>query len=162
MCPVTSSFYAYLGVAAATAFSCIGSAYGTAKAGTGVVASGLVKPSGVVRNLLPVIMAGILGIYGLLTVVSLTGAIGDVSLGLPLFNSYAYLASGLVTGTTALCAGIAIGVAGEAAAKAVAYKGKLFVVMLLNLVFGEALAIYGLIVSLILALKGVSPSDAGC
>ena len=44
----------------------LGSAYGTAKAGVGVCSMGVFKPEAVMRNMLPVIMAGILGIYGLI------------------------------------------------------------------------------------------------
>ena len=44
----------------------LGSAYGTAKAGVGVCSMGVFRPEAVMRNMLPVIMAGILGIYGLI------------------------------------------------------------------------------------------------
>ena len=44
----------------------LGSAYGTAKAGVGVCSMGVFRPDAVMRNMLPVIMAGILGIYGLI------------------------------------------------------------------------------------------------
>ena len=57
---------------------------------------------------------------------------------------------------SSLAAGIAIGVAGNAGARASARNNKLFVVMLLILVFGEALALYGLIIGLILSLKDVT------
>ena len=44
----------------------LGSAYGTAKAGVGVCSMGVFRPDVVMKNMLPVIMAGILGIYGLI------------------------------------------------------------------------------------------------
>ena len=44
----------------------LGSAYGTAKAGVGVCSMGVFRPDAVMKNMLPVIMAGILGIYGLI------------------------------------------------------------------------------------------------
>ncbi|GIQ84101.1 V-ATPase proteolipid subunit C, eukaryotic [Kipferlia bialata] len=157
MCPASSSFYAWMGIAAAMAFSCLGSAYGTAKAGVGVMSAGLIKPSAAMKNTLPVIMAGILGIYGLLTSIAIMANIGDMAV-YPLYNSYAQLAAGLCTGFTSLSAGIALGVCGNAGVRAVARKPRLFVVMLLILVLGEALAIYGLIVSLILALKAIDPA----
>ena len=65
-CPYSSSFYSHLGMAIGVGFACLGSAYGTAKAGKGVVSAGLVKPSQAMKNTLPVIMAGVLGIYGLI------------------------------------------------------------------------------------------------
>ena len=47
--------------------------------------------------------------------------------------------------------------AGSSGARANAKSSKLFVVMLLILVFGEALALYGLIMGLILCFKEVDP-----
>lgn len=154
-CPYTSVFYSYLGMACGIAFSCLGSAYGTAKAGKGVVASGILKPNAAMKNTLPVIMAGVLGIYGLINAIVTNTGIGTYSeTGMvPLYLSFGHLAAGLCTGLSALGAGIAIGIAGNAGVRAVARKPKLFVVMLLILVFGEALALYGLIIALILNFK---------
>jgi ATP synthase proteolipid subunit len=45
--------------------SAIGAAYGTAKAGATIAASGVFGPHIIMTALLPVIMAGILAIYGL-------------------------------------------------------------------------------------------------
>ena len=47
-------------------------------------------------------------------------------------------------------AGYAIGIVGDAGIRANAQQEKLFVGLILILIFGEALALYGLIVSLIL------------
>ena len=46
-----------------------GAAYGTAKAGVGVMASGVMRPELVMRNVIPVVMAGVLAIYGLIIAV---------------------------------------------------------------------------------------------
>lgn len=78
----------------------------------------------------------------------------------PLFNGFAHLAAGLSTGFGALAAGICIGIVGDAGVRANARQPKLFVAMLLILIFGEALALYGLIVSLI--LSGKTASDIPC
>ena len=53
----------------------LGAAYGTAKAGVGIATVGVLKPELVYKSLIPVIMAGILGIYGLIVCVILNGAI---------------------------------------------------------------------------------------
>jgi V-type H+-transporting ATPase proteolipid subunit len=63
---------------------------------------------------------------------------------------YAHLASGLCCGFSSLAAGLAIGIVGDAGVRANAQQDKIFVGMILILIFGEALALYGLIVSLIL------------
>ena len=44
----------------------LGSAYGTAKSGVGICSMGVLKPQLILRSVVPVIMAGILGVYGLI------------------------------------------------------------------------------------------------
>lgn len=46
-----------------------GAAYGTAKSGVGISAMGVQRPDLVIKSVIPVIMAGILGIYGLIVAV---------------------------------------------------------------------------------------------
>jgi V-type H+-transporting ATPase proteolipid subunit len=42
-----------------------GAAYGTAKSGVGLSAMGVLRPDLVMKAIVPVVMAGIIGIYGL-------------------------------------------------------------------------------------------------
>ena len=51
----------------------LGAAYGTAKSGVGISSMGVYKPQLVMRNIIPVVMAGVLGIYGLIVGVILVG-----------------------------------------------------------------------------------------
>ena len=51
----------------------LGSAYGTAKSGVGISSMGVMNPGLVMRNVIPVVMAGILGIYGLIVAVIIQG-----------------------------------------------------------------------------------------
>jgi V-type H+-transporting ATPase 16kDa proteolipid subunit len=44
----------------------LGAAYGTAKSGVGITSMGVLKPELIFKSIIPVIMAGILGIYGLI------------------------------------------------------------------------------------------------
>ena len=55
----------------------VGAAYGTAKAGVGVAGSGVINPDLVVKNLIPVVMASVLAIYGLIiaVIVGTTGSL---------------------------------------------------------------------------------------
>jgi V-type H+-transporting ATPase 16kDa proteolipid subunit len=72
------------------------------------------------------------------------------------FSGYAFLAAGLCCGLSGLAAGMAIGVVGDAGVRAVGQQEKLFVGVILILIFAEALGLYGLIVALILSQQSVS------
>jgi ATP synthase proteolipid subunit len=52
----------------------IGAAYGTAKSGVGISSMGVMNPQLVMRNIIPVVMAGVLGIYGLIVAVIIQGS----------------------------------------------------------------------------------------
>ncbi len=73
------------------------------------------------------------------------------------FAGFSHLAAGLACGLSSLAAGLAIGVVGDAGVRAVGQQPALYVGMILILIFGEALGLYGLIVALILSQKGGDP-----
>jgi V-type H+-transporting ATPase proteolipid subunit len=50
-----------------------GAAYGTAKSGVGICAMGVMRPEQIMKNVIPVVMAGIIGIYGVVVAVLLSG-----------------------------------------------------------------------------------------
>ena len=144
-----NTFWGYMGSASALCFANIGAAYGTAKSGVGILTMGISKPEIIIKSVIPVIMAGILGIYGLIVAVILKQNIkvGEYSY----FLGWRHFASGLCCGLSSLGAGIAIGLAGDAGARAMGQQDRIFVGMMLILIFSEALGLYGLIVSLILS-----------
>mmetsp|Transcript_12322 Transcript_12322/g.25160 ORF Transcript_12322/g.25160 Transcript_12322/m.25160 type:complete len:160 (-) Transcript_12322:210-689(-) len=154
VCPPAAPFFGFMGAASSLVFSVLGAAYGTAKAGVGVASMGVMRPELVMRSILPCIMAGILGIYGLIVSVILVGQVTEDSY--PYYSGFAHLASGLSIGLAALAAGICIGIVGDAGVRATAQQPKLFVGMTLILIFAEALALYGLIVAIILSGKTAS------
>ncbi|GAB4819232.1 hypothetical protein N2152v2_006278 [Parachlorella kessleri] len=146
--------FGYLGAAAALVFSCFGAAYGTAKSGVGIASMGVMRPELVMKSIVPVVMAGVLGIYGLIIAVIISTGINQTAdKAYYLFDGYAHFASGLACGLAGLGAGMAIGIVGDAGVRANAQQPKLFVGMILILIFAEALALYGLIVGIILASK---------
>lgn len=55
-------------------FTDIGAAYGTAKSGVGIASMGVMHPGLVMKNIIPVVMAGVLGIYGLIVAVIIQGS----------------------------------------------------------------------------------------
>ena len=62
-------FFGYMGVACALVFANLGASYGTAKSGVGISSMGVLKPDLIMKSIIPVVMAGILGIYGLIVAV---------------------------------------------------------------------------------------------
>jgi V-type H+-transporting ATPase proteolipid subunit len=164
-----------------------GSAWGTWRAGLGICHMGIDHPRGIIKNIVPVVMAGVLGIYGLIVSVIITQAISSPGEGgyntYSLYNGYTHLAAGLCCGLSCLAAGGTIGMIGDAGVRGFGLKAeqgrkwfwnegegenaeggaefgggraaedanKLYVGMLIMLIFSEALALYGLIVALILS-----------
>ena len=145
-----AGIYGFLGVASAISFANLGAAYGTAKAGVGICTMGVLKPEKIIKAIIPVIMAGILGIYGLIVAVKKKKKVNEHD-EYDYAKGFAHLSSGLCCGISSWAAGIAIGIAGDAGARALGQQDKVFVGMMLILIFSEALGLYGLIVSLVLA-----------
>ncbi|KAG1327989.1 V-type proton ATPase 16 kDa proteolipid subunit [Cocos nucifera] len=185
----------------------MGAAYGTAKSGVGVASMGVMRPELVMKSIVPVVMAGVLGIYGLIIAVIISTGINPKAKSYYLFDGYAHLSSGLACGLAGLSAGMAIGIVGDAGVRCIqdspfhfgqvgnlvdgalyqvegtvvtgeidnisitecfeiikllanAQQPKLFVGMILILIFAEALALYGLIVGIILSSRaGQSRAD---
>jgi len=69
------------------------------------------------------------------------------------WKGYAHLGAGLCCGLSSLAAGLAIGIVGDAGIRANAQQPRLFIGMILILIFAEALGLYGFIVALIIASK---------
>ena len=155
VCPPVAPFFAFLGIAIALAFTGIGSGYGTAKSAIGVFAACSIHPEFIYKGLMPIIMAGIVGIYGLVAAVIINPKVVDEvgNDGFHLFDGYALLAAGLSVGLCGLASGMCIGVAGDAAARVMAEKPQLLMGCMLVLIFGEVLGLYGFIVAIILSGK---------
>ena len=62
-----------MGLAAALVFANLGAAYGTAKSGIGICVVSVLRSDLMFKSLIPGIMAGILGIYGLIVAVIYAG-----------------------------------------------------------------------------------------
>merc|ERR1711950_71704 len=144
----------------AIVFANLGAAYGTAKSGVGISSMGVMRPDMVMRSIIPVVMAGVLGIYGLITAVIINGKMEAATYSA--YSDYAHLGAGLTVGMSSLAAGLAIGVVGDSGVRANAQQPKLFVGMILILIFAEALGLYGLIVGLVVASSADSKGRDLC
>ncbi|GKY96194.1 hypothetical protein MPSEU_000579300 [Mayamaea pseudoterrestris] len=198
-CPSWATALGYGGVAAAVCLSNWGSACGTWKSGISILHTGIRHPSSVMKNVIPIVMAGVIGIYGLIVGVILGQSIvlptSDRENTYSTYSGMAHLCAGLCCGISGLAAGICIGIVGDAGIRAVGYRAsamtlfpsdresagystipdndgggggasedisgsddqnKLFVGMLIMLIFSEALALYGMIVALIVSQHSYS------
>mmetsp|Transcript_18904 Transcript_18904/g.29652 ORF Transcript_18904/g.29652 Transcript_18904/m.29652 type:complete len:185 (-) Transcript_18904:33-587(-) len=145
----SAAFFGAMGATSALVFANLGSAYGTAKSGVGVAHLGVLHPDRIMRGIVPVVMAGILGIYGLIVGVIINNNIktdGSYSI----FSGYLHMGAGLAAGLSSLAAGLAIGIVGDTSVRAYARQDRVFVAMILMLIFAEALGLYGLIIALLM------------
>merc|ERR1719158_1714786 len=67
---------------------------------------GVMRPDMVMRSIIPVVMAGVLGIYGLITAVIINGHIEAAKYSA--YSGSAPLGAGLTVGLSSLAAGLAI------------------------------------------------------
>ena len=197
-CPSWAPFLGFFGAAMCGVLANFGAAWGTWKSGLGLCKMGVNHPGGMIKNLVAIIMAGVLGIYGLIVAIIIAGRITepDNNAGYNTysqFNGWAHVGAGLTCGLSCLAAGGTIGMIGETGVIATGLRAegniarmfrsmpgggkgedggdedggaaggvpdtsvvmgdenKLFVGMLIMLIFSEALALYGLIVALIVS-----------
>lgn len=108
---------------------------------------GVLRPDLLIKCIVPVVMAGIIAIYGLVVSVLISG---DIKSPMTLYAGFIQLGAGLSVGLSGLAAGFAIGVVGDAGVRGTAQQPRLFIGMILILIFAEVLGLYGLIVALIL------------
>ena len=78
----------------------MGAAYGTWRSGNGISGMGSFKPQLIVKCLIPVVMAGILGVYGMIVSVIILGNITPD--GYSWQKAYSHMASGLCAGFSQL------------------------------------------------------------
>jgi len=155
--PKFAPFIGMAGIASAMIFGSMGAAYGTAKSGIGIAGVGTFRPDLIMKCLIPVVMSGIIAVYALvisvLIATDLAPPMGGSGAHYSLFNGFMHLACGLSVGLTGLAAGYCIGVVGDKGVRAYMEQSRVFVGMVLILIFGEVLGLYGLIVALILNTK---------
>jgi len=136
-CPPFTPFLGYMGIAAAQIFTVIGAAYGTAKAASGICTMGIRKPELIMKAVIPIIMAGIIGIYGLIIALIISQGIKDHCKGYTVRKGAMHFTAGLTCGLCGLGAGYAIGIVGDAGVRGIEFQPRMFVGMILILIFSE-------------------------
>jgi len=150
--PIYSPFFGVMGATSAMVFGAMGAAYGTAKSGTGIAAMAVMRPEAIMKSIIPVVMAGIIAIYGVVVAVLIAGEL-DASPKYTLYKGFVHLGAGLSVGLSGLAAGYAVGIVGDAGVRGTAQQPRLYVGMILILIFAEVLGLYGLIVAIYLYAK---------
>ncbi|KAI1299983.1 V-type proton ATPase 16 kDa proteolipid subunit [Halotydeus destructor] len=151
--PIYGPFFGVMGATSAMVFSALGAAYGTAKSGTGIAAMSVMRPELIMKSIIPVVMAGIIAIYGLVVAALVANSIKSPEDGYTLYQGFLHLGAGLSVGLSGLAAGFAIGIVGDSGVRGTAQQPRLFVGMILILIFAEVLGLYGLIVALVLTTR---------
>ncbi|PIN23907.1 Vacuolar H+-ATPase V0 sector, subunits c/c' [Handroanthus impetiginosus] len=133
-------FFGFLGAVFPLVFFCLGVAYGMTKSGVSVALIGVIDWSCV------------LGIYRLIIAINIRISINPKAKSYYLFDGYANLSSRLTCGLAALLL-VWPSVVGDTNVRANAQQLKLFVGMILILIFTKALALHSLIVGIILSSR---------
>ncbi|KAI3336746.1 V-type ATPase [Xylariaceae sp. AK1471] len=149
-CPVYASFFGVMGCAASIIFTVIGASYGTAKSSGAIFSSGIIRPERLMQNTLCAIMAQILSIYGLVASVIIQG---DLDEKMPLYQGFMQFGAGITVGLCGLAAGFAIGIVGDAGVRASTQQPRLYVGMVLILIFAEVLGLYGVVVCVLMLTR---------
>jgi V-type H+-transporting ATPase proteolipid subunit len=87
--------------------------------------------------------------------------VSTVKTPMSLYAGFIQLGAGLSVGLAGLAAGFAIGIVGDAGVRGTAQQPRLFIGMILILIFAEVLGLYGLIVALILNTR-TQDDPLGC
>merc|ERR1712039_732403 len=121
----------------------------------------VMRPEAIMKSIIPVVMAGIIAIYGVVVAVLIAGQLAPAGVGsdYTLYKGFVHLGAGLSVGLSGLAAGYAIGIVGDAGVRGTAQQPRLFVGMILILIFAEVLGLYGLIVALLMNSRA---GDAKC
>ncbi|KAI9367497.1 hypothetical protein BJX61DRAFT_299690 [Aspergillus egyptiacus] len=144
LAPKFAPFLSFAGIASAMIFGSAGAAYGTAKAGIGISGVGTFRPDLIMKSLIPVVMSGIIAVYGLVIAVLIAGDLNPPPLqNMSLYTGCMHLASGLSVGLAGVAAGYTIGIVGDAGVRAYMQQSRVYVGMILILIFGEVLGLYG-------------------
>merc|ERR1712039_589714 len=96
----------------------------------------VMRPEAIMKSIIPVVMAGIIAIYGVVVAVLIAGQLAPAGVGsdYTLYKGFVHLGAGLSVGLSGLAAGYAIGIVGDAGVRGTAQQPRLFVGMILILI----------------------------
>ena len=151
---VSPHLFGVLGSCMAIAISVVGAAWGIYVTGTSLLGASIKAPYRS-KHLISILFCEAVAIYGIIVSIILQMKTKPVKVPSAGYDTADYRAgfclfsAGLTAGLCNLLCGISVGISGSGAALGDAQRDSLFVKMLIVEIFGSALGLYGVIVSII-------------